>query len=59
MRKSRLCTLLDPLRIRELQDEVEADYMQHSQVPRTPPPLPSACDGGKAFFRITFSFYFV
>ena len=30
----------DPLRIRVPQDEVEADYMQHSQVPHILHPLP-------------------
>ena len=40
MRKSRLWTLWDPLRVRVPQDEVEADYMQHSQVPHILHPLP-------------------
>ena len=40
IRKSRLWTLWDPLRIRVPQDEVEADYMQHSQVSRILHPLP-------------------
>jgi len=40
LRKSRLWTLWDPLRIRVPQDEVEADYMQHSQVPHILHPVP-------------------